>query len=184
MSLQKNVKNILAELDGNASFISEEQANNFVSEILAAKHIFLAGAGRSGLAVRAFGNRLLHLGFKVSIVGEISSPHSQQGDLVIICSGSGETGSLVSLAQKASKSGVKIALVSMRDESTIGKLASANLTLKGQVKGENEEKEFTQPMGAAFEQLAFLAFDGMVLELMDRKHETSDSMFARHADFE
>lgn len=184
MSLQENLKNILEELSENASFINDEKAEQFVAEILSAKHIFLAGAGRSGLAVRGFGNRLLHLGFSVSIVGEISSPHSQEADLVIICSGSGETGSLVSLAQKAAKSGVKIALVSMREESTIGKLASASLTLKGQVKGENQDKDFTQPMGAAFEQLAFLVLDGLVLELMEKKQETSDTMFARHADFE
>lgn len=43
----------------------------------------------------------MHLGFKVSLVGEISSPHSQPGDLLIICSGSGETESLKSLAKKA-----------------------------------------------------------------------------------
>lgn len=184
MSLQSNVKNILAELEENASFIEEGQARHFIAEVLAANHIFLAGAGRSGLAVKGFGNRLLHLGFDVSIVGEISSPHSREGDLLIICSGSGETGGLVRLAQKANQSGVKIALVSMRAESTIGKLASVSLILRGQVKGENEEKDFTQPMGAAFEQLAFLAFDGLVLELMKHRNETSDSMFARHADFE
>ena len=30
--------------------------------------IFLNGAGRSGIAIRAFANRLMHIGFSVSIV--------------------------------------------------------------------------------------------------------------------
>ena len=76
--------------------------------------IFLNGAGRSGIAIRAFANRLMHIGFSVSIVGEISSPHSKPGDLLIICSGSGETGSLKSLAEKAKQSGIDLALVTMK----------------------------------------------------------------------
>ena len=39
-------------------------------------------------------------------------------------------------------------------------------------------------MGSVFEQLAFLTYDGLVLELMDRSGETSDRMFLRHADLE
>ena len=69
---------------------------------------------RSGIAIRAFANRLMHIGFSVSIVGEISSPHSKPGDLLIICSGSGETGSLKSLAEKAKQSGIDLALVTMK----------------------------------------------------------------------
>jgi 6-phospho-3-hexuloisomerase len=56
--------------------------------------------------------------FSVSVIGEISSPHTKPGDLVIIGSGSGETGSLVSLAQKAVACGVDVALVTMKAEST------------------------------------------------------------------
>lgn len=39
-------------------------------------------------------------------------------------------------------------------------------------------------MGSEFEQLAFLTFDGIVMDLMDVTGETSESMLARHADFE
>lgn len=100
--------------------------------------------------------------------------------------GSGETGSLKSLAEKAKQSGVDLALVTMKKESTIGQLADAVLVLPGTTKEENDREtaSFAQPMGSAFEQLAFLTFDGMVLNLMDELSETSEKMFARHADFE
>ena len=177
---------ILNELTQNAEKIDTNEIAAFVKQIQAAKHIFLNGAGRSGIAIRAFANRLMHLGFSVSIVGEISSPHSKAGDLLIICSGSGETGSLKSLAEKAKQSGVDLALVTMKKDSTIGRLAAAVLVLPGTTKEENDRKadDFAQPMGSAFEQLAFLTFDGIVLNLMEELGETSEKMFARHADFE
>lgn len=57
---------------------------NFIKEIVKAHHIYLLGKGRSGLIISAFANRLMHLGFSVSLVGEITSPHSKSGDLLII----------------------------------------------------------------------------------------------------
>lgn len=114
MGVQENTVSILRELEQNALNIDNDQAQHFIGKIRNAKHIFLQGAGRSGIAIRAFANRLLHLGFSVSVVGEISSPHTKAGDLLIIGSGSGETGSLKSLAQKAVECGVDVALVTMK----------------------------------------------------------------------
>lgn len=186
MGVQQNTLNILSELQQNAMKIDDAQTARFVEQIKNAKHIFLQGAGRSGIAIRGFANRLTHLGFSVSVIGEISSPHSMPGDLVIIGSGSGETGSLVSLAQKAVTCGVDVALVTMKTESTIGKLAKSILVLPGTVKEDNvrEEGAFSQPMGSAFEQLCFITYDAIVIELMAQLGETSDMMFKRHADLE
>ncbi|RSJ06081.1 6-phospho-3-hexuloisomerase [Streptococcus mitis] len=184
--MENYILKILNELLHNAEKISSEQLSIFLEEIKRAKHIFLSGAGRSGIVIQSFANRLMHLGFDVSIVGEISSPHSQPGDLLIICSGSGETDSLKFLAKKAVESGVKIGLVTMKLDSTIGNLASSSLILPGTTKNENNwnSKGFKQPMGSAFEQLAFLTFDSLILNLMDDTGETSETMFNRHADFE
>ncbi|MGC3666964.1 6-phospho-3-hexuloisomerase, partial [Enterococcus faecalis] len=64
--------------------ISDQQVDRMTKAIQRANHIFLAGAGRSGLMIRAFANRLLLLGYSVSLVGEISSPHTKSGDLFLI----------------------------------------------------------------------------------------------------
>lgn len=186
MGVQETTIQICQELTHNALQIDNAQAEQFIASIKNARHIFLQGAGRSGIAIRGFANRLLHLGFSVSVVGEISSPHTQPGDLVIIGSGSGETTSLKSLAQKAVDSGVDVALVTMKSDSTIGKLAKSVLVLPGTVKEDNARNAgtFSQPMGSAFEQLCFITYDAIVLELMAQRGETSDSMFRRHADLE
>lgn len=186
MGVQELTVSILKELEQNALKIDNAQASKFISQLRSAKHIYLQGAGRSGIAIRGFANRLLHLGFSVSVVGEISSPHSKPGDLLVIGSGSGETSSLKSLAQKAVECGVEVALVTMKADSTIGKLATSVLVLPGTVKDENARAsdQFSQPMGSAFEQLCFITYDAIVLELMAQLGETSESMFTRHADFE
>ncbi len=178
--------NILNELSEKAKKINSQELHSFLDQVKNAKHIFIAGTGRSGLAIKAFANRLMHLGFSVSVVGEIGSPHSQMGDLLIICSGSGENGSLNSLAEKANRSGVKIALITTNKASTLGKLADAVVVLPGLMKSDTRSSngDFSQPMGAAFEQLAFLVFDSLIITLMDDMKETSETMFNRHADFE
>ena len=39
-------------------------------------------------------------------------------------------------------------------------------------------------MASAFEQLSFLVYDAIILELMKKLNENSDSMFQRHTNFE
>lgn len=187
MSVKEYTGKILEELTNNLQYENDEQLDEFVKAIRAARHIFTSGAGRSGVAMRGFTNRLMHLGLSVSMVGEISNPHTQEGDLLIIGSGSGETDSLVAMSQKAKKNGVKIALITMDPKSTIGKLADVTVVLPGvSPKLQNEGMDITsiQPMGSAFEQISFLTYDGVILELMEQMRETTDTMFPRHADLE
>ncbi|MBR9930100.1 SIS domain-containing protein [Enterococcus sp. 079] len=177
---------IILELQNNSKRINSVELEQFSEKIVQAKHIFLAGAGRSGIAMQAFTNRLMHLGFSVSLVGEISSPHSQPGDLLIICSGSGETGSLKKFSGQSKSKWCKHCFSYHEKDSSIGQLADSVLVLPGITKDENQREEdtFSQPMGSSFEQLAFLTFDSLVLSLMDKTGESSETMFARHADFE
>ena len=187
MGVKEKTAEILSELSGNLRFLQEEQLEALLRELLAARHIFLAGAGRSGVAMRAFANRLMHLGLSVSVVGEITSPHTAPGDLLVIGSGSGETESLAAMAKKAKGNGVRIALITMDDRSTIAALADAAAVLPGvspKVRHEGTEIRSFQPMGNAFEQMCFLVYDAVVMELMERMGETGETMFARHADLE
>ena len=109
------------------------------------------------------------------------------GDLLLIASGSGETDSLVSLAAKAEKNGVKIVLITMDPDSSIAKMADVCVVLPGaspKLKNKGMEIASVQPMGSAFEQMTFLTFDAMVLEIMERTSQSSERMFERHADLE
>ena len=61
MTPSKNLLAILTELTEDAQQIDQLQLEQVQSLILNAKRIFVAGAGRSGFAARAFSNRLMHL---------------------------------------------------------------------------------------------------------------------------
>ena len=120
-------------------------------------------------------------------MGDICSTHSAPGDLLLIGSGSGETESLAALARKAKKNGVKIALVTTDEDSTIAGMADVVVVMPGvspKWKGEGNGFTSIQPMASAFEQMCFLMYDGIVLELMEKLGETSETMFTRHADLE
>ncbi len=187
MSAVQKTASILEELTKNLTYIEEAQTETLVKEIQQAGSIFTAGAGRSGLAMKAFSMRLMHLGFQAYSVGEMCTTHTKAGDLLIIGSGSGETESLVALARKAKKNGLRVALITTDPTSTIASMADAVVVMPGispKWKGDGNGFTSIQPMASAFEQLCFLLYDGIVLELMNRLGETSESMFERHADLE
>lgn len=177
---------ILAELTENAKHIAPESLEQFASVLLAGKRIFVAGAGRSGFVARAFSNRLMHLGFTVYFVGEPTTPAITAGDVLVIGSGSGETGSLVVMAQKAHKIGARIATLTIHPEASIGRLADAAVVIPGATpKSElgDTVKSF-QPMGNAFEQMSWLVCDAIVMILMDKLGRSADEMFRLHANLE
>lgn len=184
MKVKENLEHILKELNDASSKIEEEQIKDVLKLIEPDKKIFLTGKGRSGLAAKGFANRLIHLGFQAYVIGEISTPHTKAGDLLIITSGSGETDALISIAKKAKESGLYFALVTINQESTLAKMADGVILLPGDSKGNNQEKHSIQPMGSQFEQMSFLIFDAMILKLMESFKQTSEQMFMRHADLE
>lgn len=185
MSVKRNTREIIEELLSFVNYENDEELDQLVEAILNANNIFLSGAGRSGVAITGFTNRLLHLGLAVSLVGEISCPRTAKGDLLIIGSGSGTTPSLIALAKKAKRNNVTLALMTMDKESEIAQLADVVVVLPG-VSPKLKENNLTsiQPMGSAFEQISFLTYDGIILELMARMGETGESMMERHTDLE
>ena len=152
--------------------------------ILAARRVFVAGAGRSGLAVRAFAMRLMHLGLTACVCGETTTPSAGEGDLLLILSGSGETGGLPGAAKKAKSLGCRVALITVRRSSTIGDLADCVVTVPAPTPKAEHGFRSIQPMGSLFEQSSHLLLDAAVLRLMERMGVDEAAMYARHANLE
>ena len=186
--MYKNLQKVTAELTRFAQQVKQEDADKVIAEILKANRIFVAGAGRSGFAARGFANRLMHLGFDVAFVGEPTTPPIQAGDLLIIGSGSGTTGSLVKMAEKAKSQGASIATVTIAPQNTIGSMADAIIVLPGTtrqlVEGERNDGGSIQPVGTMFEQLSWLVYDSLVLDLLAQTHQDFDDLLARHGNME
>ena len=70
---------------------------------------------------KSFAMRMMHMGIDAYVIGETVTSTFTQDDLLIIGSGSGETKSLIPIAQKAKELGGKVGVVTI---SPIPRLAS------------------------------------------------------------
>lgn len=186
MSTIEHSKEIIKELECTLLQVCNEQAENLVSSILDSKRIFVAGAGRSGFMCKAFAMRLMHMGFESYVVGETVTPNIEKGDLLLIGSGSGTTGSLLSMANKAKRMGVSIALVTISPQSSIGEIADIVIKVPAPTPKLERDSRFKsiQPMGSLFEQSLLIFLDAIILRLMEERGTDSDTMFLKHANLE
>jgi 6-phospho-3-hexuloisomerase len=152
-----------------------------------APRIFVAGAGRSGLAMRAFAMRLMHLGVSAYVVGGTVTPAMSAGDVLVIGSGSGRTESLLAIARKAKGLGGRLVLFTIDAESPLAELAEVTVGIPApspKARSGPEAAVSVQPMGSVFEQALLLLGDAIIFELMRRRGVESQEMFARHANLE
>jgi len=186
MSLENYAKVVPNELNQALSQIDPATADQLIDLIENADEIFVCGAGRSGLMGKAFAMRLMHMGKRAYVVGETVTPNIRNSDVLIVCSGSGETKSLVSMAEKARSLNAKIGLVTINPESTIGKLADVCVRINAPSPKAVKEGDLksVQPMGNLFEQALLLFLDIMIMLMMDKKGLTGSEMFKRHANLE
>lgn len=186
MNTTEYAEQIAQELAQTLAQVHAADGERLADAIMSAGKIFVAGAGRSGFAVRAFAMRLMHMGFTAYVVGETVTPNLEEQDLLLIASGSGETGSLVAIGKKAKKIGAKLAAVTIRPEGTIGAMADIVIRIPAPTPKAEVGAAFRsiQPMGSLFEQSLLLYLDAVILRLMEKQGKDSATMFLRHANLE
>jgi 6-phospho-3-hexuloisomerase len=185
MKTNQYLAEMIKELNRSVELISDEEAEKLVNGILESKKIFVAGAGRSGFMAKSFAMRMMHIGLDAYVIGETVTPNFEEEDILIIGSGSGETKSLVSIAEKAKNIGGTIAAVTIFPESTIGKLADVKIKLPGSPKDQSEgDFKSIQPMGSLFEQTLLMFYDAIILSFMDKKGLDTNTMYGKHANLE
>jgi 6-phospho-3-hexuloisomerase len=167
--------------------VRQESLEQALTEMRAARRVFLAGSGRSALGTRGFAMRLMHLGVDAYMVGETTTPPIGAGDCLIIGSGSGRTASLLAVAEKAKQVGAKILLFTIDPNSPMAEQANAIVVIpasspKAQISTPTSQS--IQPMSSLFEQCLFLVLDALVLVLMQESNVTAAEMFKRHANLE
>ena len=88
MNTTEYSKEVLAELNRTLTNVSAEEGEKLAQLVLNAGKILVAGAGRSGFAVKAFAMRLMHMGFDAYVVNETVTPNIEPGDVLVVGSGS------------------------------------------------------------------------------------------------
>ncbi len=152
-----------------------------------APRIFVAGAGRSGLCMRALGMRLMHLGRTVHVIGETTTPAIAAGDLLILGSGSGRTVGLLSLAEKARQRGASILLFTTDATSPLAELADYQIVIPAPsltTFQQTRDRTSRQPLGTLFEQSLLIVCDSIIMALMQKNGIDPAQMLARHANLE
>jgi 6-phospho-3-hexuloisomerase len=174
------------ELSGTLKKLNDNQINELIQAICNAKKIFVFGAGRSMLMLRCLAMRLMHLGFESYVVGDTTSPAFEVEDLLILGSGSGETSGLINVANKAKKIGGKIAVLTIKAESTLGIMSDILVEIPAYTDkiAYSDMERPVLPGGSLFEQCMLVLGDAIVLPLSEKAGIATDHAFGRHANLE
>ncbi len=184
-SMEKIRNIILEEIRTVVGALDLSQMQAAVREVMNADRVFCDGLGRSGLAMRGFAMRLGQMGKESTLVGEATSPAFEKGDLLLLCTASGSSPTLLYHAQKAKSYGGKVMLITGKSNSPLSDIADGIILVQAPDKDqEGAKKGSIQPMGSLFEQAAQLVCDIMSVKLMEELQLTSEEMRKHHANIE
>ncbi|MFZ4454123.1 6-phospho-3-hexuloisomerase [Salibacterium aidingense] len=166
--------------------INTEQLSSAAEKLNNNGRIFVLGEGRSGLAGKMFAMRLMHGGYEVYVVGETITPSIQQGDTLIVLSGSGKTAGLLNAAEKAKETGAYVLLFSTDPVSPLAQVSNETIKIPAATKyRKKEEPDTIQPLGNQFDQSLHLLLDAFVIYAQEHTGtETNNDYFARHSNLE
>lgn len=187
LEIISHIKDIIVELDA-------DEVNSMVNAITDSKRVFVMGAGRSGLASRAFAMRLVQVGLVAYVIGEVVTPSMGKDDLFLAVSGSGSTTTVVNAAKTAKSIGSKVLAVTSYPESELGRIADNIVKVKGKTKKDIEKDYIAHqivgkhtsltPLGTLFEDSVMIFFEGVIAALMDRLEKSAEDLRTRHANIE
>jgi 6-phospho-3-hexuloisomerase len=152
------VRQIFEEISKVHKTLSQNAVQLLCSEIQRCEGAIVGlGAGRMGYSLQAFMMRLSHLGYASYMIGDTTLPRIGRNDLVIVNSSSGETPSVMLLANIARDHGAKIIGITSGKKSTLSKICDLNIFY--------DEINSDQLMKTIYEQFTYLFFDMCAGEL-------------------
>ena len=177
--------------------VDARQVQDLVDALDAGGSVFVAGSGRSGLAMRAFAMRLMHVGIAAHVVGDVTAPAFAPTDILVVGSGSGATSALVPLAEKAKRLGGRLAILTMDPASRIGRMADVIVRIPAPApkvsphapagtapEAATGASSSAQPGASLFEQGLWVLLDSCTMLLMAKKSTAAEQIFRRHANLE
>ncbi len=191
--MQETITGAVSELSGSAVEaclgLEEESVEQMVRLIGEAGSVFVMGAGLSGLIGSALAMRLMHLGYKSYVVGDVTTPDFSKDDVAIVISHSGQTPSLIVFSQKVKDLGGRLILLTARRSSPLGGLSDCTIVFNiapkkaplisgiGDYKHENAS-------GTLFGADVFLFVHGLILYLVERSGRSPEEIDGRHANLQ
>lgn len=186
METSELIDAILADTGRALHAVDPAQIDAMCAAILLADRLFIAGKGRSGLQMKAFAMRLMHLGFCAHVVDDVTTPAIDAGDLLLIGSSSGRTGSLLRYIDTARETGAALATFTGVVDSPIAAAATTVLRIPAtNFKAERPTgPDSVLVMGSLFEHCLGLLCDLIIIRLKAARGQEEAAMNARHANLE
>lgn len=167
------------------SQVSSQEVAELVSAINDAEAIYVCGAGRSLLMMKALAMRLVHLGLNAYVVGETITPAIEAGHLLIAGTGSGQTRTTLAMVEAAKSRRARVAAITAHRDSPVALGSDLVLQIPAPVPGATRQPRLSrQPPGSLFEQCLLVLGDSMVMLLMERLGVTEETMHSRHTKLE
>jgi 6-phospho-3-hexuloisomerase len=194
--VQEMMRLMASKIRTIANSISDDDVEKLIAEILKARRIYVMGAGRSGLVAKAFAMRLMHLGFQAFVVGETITPALNEGDVIVVFSGSGRTKTVADIAETGKEIGAHICLITANADSRIGKIADCIVIIeqhRDDVEDDAVEFEIRQmmgehksfaPLGTLFETVSMIFGDAVISRLMEITKTDETTLKNRHVNLE
>jgi len=175
---------ISAEVAGAVHSVNPEAVTHAAELILAAPRVYFEGAGRSGIALKMNAMRFMHLGLHAFVIGETTAPGVGENDVVILASGSGNTASVVSVAQKVKAAGAKILLLTAGSGGELSNLADVTVNIAAAGKQSVDRSSSAQYAGSLFEQAVVLVLDAVFHAIWVANNIPAETLWVRHANWE
>ncbi|API91999.1 6-phospho 3-hexuloisomerase [Virgibacillus pantothenticus] len=185
--MRETLDTIALEVTKVIQAIDPEETVELAKQLKRANSIFVAGTGRSGLIGKAFAIRMMHSGYSVYVVGETITPSMEADDLLLIISGSGNTGTLAYFAEKAAAIGASIALVTTNKQSIIAQYSDWIVEIPAATKKRlSKEPATIQPLGSQFDQSAHLVLDAVIAHILEQEQmqKSNEVLKTKHANLE
>jgi 6-phospho-3-hexuloisomerase len=185
-NLKEYSDKISEEVTAVLSRVNPEQMKTFLDLIQGARKIALYAGGREGLMIRALAMRLFHLGYDVSVVGDMTAPFLTNGDLLILSVGPGYVSTLEALRSVAQRDGATVVCLTAQPDGRTARAADKIVLLPAQTMADDSGAKATSvlPMGSLYELVLFVFNEIVVLELLKRTGKTFGQARDRHTNLE
>ncbi len=178
-------KGALDDLSRVFAKLPDDAADPLIEAIVGAGSIVVFGCGREGLQMRGFAMRLFHMGRRVAVWGDMTTPPVGTGDLLIVSAGPGYLATADVLLDIARKAGARTALITAQPSGALAKRVDVVCVIPAQTMADDQGANLSVlPMGSLFETAQMIFFELVILKLRPRFHESFETMRARHTNLE
>ncbi len=185
MNMNETAARALAEIGAALGCALPGEIEAMAALIRQARRIALYGVGREGLMMKALTMRLYQMGLDAHVVGDMTTPPLESGDLLIASAGPGRFSTVSALISVARGAGAATLCITAEPEGASAAEADHFIYLPAQTMASGEDDAASVlPMGSLYEAVQFLFFEILVLHLRDGLGLSAESMSARHTNLE